>query len=225
MAEQELLPLFLGLQLPDHSDATARLTKLNAAHGYTPHGSGILDLRRLADRFLQPGTVASRMLADAGAFDAETLPEICVTEIHEIIENTPRVTMGTTELSPSAVAVQYRVETPVSLADQLIALVSRLPSIDDSSNRVLEFAFGMKFGAVRDFLREKATAITNDPYQCEHLSDLNRSAADALANLEQPMPPFVNNFRGLRLSGLLGGRRGGGFGLLAGGQQRQGKRE
>jgi hypothetical protein len=200
MAEQELLPLFLGLQLPDNSDAAARLAELNAGHGYTPHGSGILDLRLLADRFLQPGTVASRVLAEAGVFDAETLPEVCVTEIHGIIENTPRITMGTTELSPSAIAVQYRVDTPATLADQLTGLVARIPAIDAASTKALEFAFGMKFGAVRDFLREKAAAIDSDPYQCEHLADINDRAAEALAGLEQPMPPFVNNFRGLRIS-------------------------
>jgi hypothetical protein len=53
---------------------------------------------------------------------------------------------------------------------------------------------------VRDFLREKATAITADPYQCEYLAELNADAAQALEQLNQPMPPFLNNFRGVRVS-------------------------
>jgi hypothetical protein len=58
----------------------------------------------------------------------------------------------------------------------------------------------MRFGAVRDFLREKAAAIMEAPYQCEHLQDINQSATEAFTQLNQPVPPFVNNFRGLRLS-------------------------
>ena len=53
MAEAELLPAFLGLEIPADSDARARLVQLNEAHAYTPHGSGILDLRRLADQFIR----------------------------------------------------------------------------------------------------------------------------------------------------------------------------
>jgi hypothetical protein len=68
------------------------------------------------------------------------------------------------------------------------------------STRLLEFAFGIKVGAVTDYLLAKATAITQSPYQCEHLQDLNEQATAALAKLSEPMPPFVNNFRGLRLS-------------------------
>ena len=199
MAESELLPAFLGLQMPADSNALARLAELNRAHDYTPHGSGILDIRKLADQFLQAETVAARALALSGDFDPASLSQECVSEIHEIIDNAPRITMGTTELTTSAVSVQYRVETPTSLAGQLMGLVSKIPMVEAHSDRILEFAFGMKFGPVRDFLREKATAIVDDPYQCEHLTDLNSSASESLAQLNQPMPPFVNNFRGLRI--------------------------
>jgi hypothetical protein len=58
----------------------------------------------------------------------------------------------------------------------------------------------MKFGPVRDFVREKASAIVDQPYQCEQLQGLNDSARETVAKLEQAMPPFVNNFRGLRVS-------------------------
>ena len=60
--------------------------------------------------------------------------------------------------------------------------------------------FGMRFGPVRDFLREKVAAIVDEPYRCDHLRDLNESAVQTLARLDEPMPPFVNNFRGVRVS-------------------------
>jgi len=198
--EGELLPGFLGLALPAESPAAAQLAELNRAHGYTPFGSGILDLHRLADQFLNANSVTARALATTGEFDPASITAECVSEIHEILDNAPRMTAGTTEFSSTAIAYQYRVESPAALAGQLAGLVARLPAADAASQRMLDLSFGMRIGALRDFLREKATAIVDDPYLCEHLRDINSSAESALAQLDQPMPPFVNNFRGLRMS-------------------------
>jgi hypothetical protein len=199
-AEEELLPAFLGVELPEDSNAAARLAELNAEHGYTAFGSGILDLNKLLDEFITPGTVLSRTLAQSGELDPSSITPECKDEIRGIVNNTPRMTMGVTELTTDAVAIQYRIETAPSLAQQLGGLVAEIPLAKPLSDRVLEFSFGMRFGAVRDFLRGKAAAIMETPYQCEHLQDINSSASEAFTQLNQPMPPFVNNFRGLRLS-------------------------
>ena len=199
-AEAELLPAFLGLELPKESNAAARLTELNSKHGYTAFGSGILDLNKLLDEFITPGTVLARTLAANGEFDAESMTPECTTEIRGIVNNTPRMTMGVTELTAAAIAIQYRIETAAALAQQLGGLVAEIPAVDPLSDRVLEFSFGMRFGAARDFLREKVAAVMETPYQCEHLQEINQGATQAFAQLNQPIPPFVNNFRGLRLS-------------------------
>ena len=200
MAETELLPAFLGLEMPGDSNAASRLAELNTNHGYTSYGSGILDLDRLVERFISPDTIISRVMATNDAFDpAEMTPE-CTAEIRGMVSNSPRMTVGTRELTTSAVALQYRVETKPSLAQQLAGLVADIPVANALSDRILELSFGMRFGAVRDFLREKATAIMETPYQCAYFKTLNDNAAEAFTQLNQPMPPLVNNFRGLRLS-------------------------
>jgi hypothetical protein len=200
MAEAELLPMFLGLEMPADSDALARLTQLNRTHDYTPHGSGIVDFHRLADQFLRPENVAARVLASTGNYDPASFSQECASEIHGIIGNTPKVTMGVSELTSSAVAMQYRVETPETLAGQLLGLVSKIPAAEQVSSRSLDFAFGMRFGPARDFLHEKLSGIAEQPYECEQLLHLNQKATEVLAQLDQPMPPFVNNFRGVRVS-------------------------
>ncbi|MGK2926953.1 MAG: hypothetical protein ACSLE2_15170 [Lysobacterales bacterium] len=202
--ENEVLPQFLGPK-PDPgraagSDARTRLAELNRAQGYTPHGSVILDLRLLADQFLQADSLTARVLAASGAYDPASITPECVAEVHAIIGNVPRITGGTTELTTTAIAYQYRFETPATLAGQLAALAARVPAADAVSKRVLDLAFGMRFGAVRDFVREKADAIAQNPYRCEHLQSLNAGAEKTLVQLDQPMPPFVNNFQGLRVS-------------------------
>jgi len=198
--ESELLPNFVGLEMPAASDARRQLAELNHKHAYTPYGSGIVDLHRLADQFLQAGSVTARTLAEAGEHDPASVTPECVREIHEIIDNAPRMATGTVELSTEAIAWQYRLESPSELAGQLAGLVARLPAADLVSDRLLELSFGMRLGAARDFLREKTMAIVDDPYHCDYLQDINRSAEQSLAQLDQPMPPFLNNFRGLRVS-------------------------
>jgi hypothetical protein len=198
MAEAEFLPAFLGKVMPDDSNAAARLAELNAKHGYTPFGSGILDLNILLDGLLSADSVLARVMASKGNNDLAEMGPECKTEFRGLFSHTPRLTVGTTELTSTAIAIQYRVETESSLAQQLLGLVAEIPAANPLTQRVLEFSFGMRFGAVRDFLRSKATAIMENPYQCEHLLDLNNSATEAYAQLNQAMPPFLNNFLGLR---------------------------
>jgi hypothetical protein len=199
-AEADLLPGFLGLERPAQSDARARLAELNRTHGYTNFGSAIVDLRRMADEFLQPGTLTAGVMAKLGAYDPATLTPECVAEVYAFLDNVPQMTAGTTELSENAVAYQYRLETPPTLAGELMSLVARIPAADLGSQRMLDLAFGMRFGGVRDFLRQKLEGIVQNPYRCERFQELNARAAEVLAKLQQPMPPFVNNFRGIRVS-------------------------
>jgi hypothetical protein len=200
VAEAELLPAFLGLEMPAQNDARSRLAKLNRAHDYTPYGSGILDTHGLIDALVQPDSLAGRAMASSTRISHPPMTPECISELHGIADNAPRMTLGVQDLTKNTVAMQYRLEAPDSLAGQMMSLVSEIPMVNGLSEKFVEFAFGLKFGPVRDFLVEKATAISNDPYQCEHLVELNLKASDALVQLNQPMPPFLNNFRGVRVS-------------------------
>ena len=200
LAEEELLPAFLGQTMPADSDAAARLEKLNADNGYTPFGSGILDFNLLLDEFTAPGTPLARTMAASNHTGLVDLAPECLAEARQIVSNTPRFTIGTTELTVDAIGIQYRVETKLTLAQELAALVVDIPLADPLSKKFLEFSFGMRLGALRDFLRDKMASIQENPFSCEHLLDLNTSAAEAFASLNQPLPPLINNFRGLRAS-------------------------
>ncbi len=198
--EAELLPAFLGLEMPGESNAAARLAELNAQHDYSPYASGILELNSLVEEFIDPDSALARVMTASGEYDPADMTPECTSEIRGLVSNMPRMTVGTKELTPAAIAMQYRVETKPTLAQQLTGLVAKIPMANPLSERILEFSFGMRFGAARDFLREKAAAIMKDPYLCKHLQSINESAAETFSQLNQPMPPLVNNFRGLRLS-------------------------
>ncbi len=197
-AENELLAAFLGIEIPQSSDAAQRLASINQQYGYQPYMTGVLDMRMLADVFMNPGPVLLSLINDAGHRDA--LSEQCRAEINGIIEQAPRIIMGTTEINADVIATQYRVETAPSLTQELLALVSGIPAIPAISKSVVELALGIKVGALRDMLRERASALAEMPYKCEKLNRLNEGAQQLLTQLNQPIPPLVNNFLGVRAS-------------------------
>lgn len=199
-AETQYLPSFLGLEKPVKNDAAQFLAGLNTKHGFTPFGTAFLDLHRLADEFLDPGATTARAMMSFENYDMSDFSEQCVSETHAMIDKVPTMVFGITEMKVEAIAYSFLAEMPATLATQLGGLVPAIPAARAVSERIAELSFGLKVGAARDFLRQQAQAIVDQPFQCEHYKDLNEQAAQGLVKLDQPMPPFVNNFRGIRLS-------------------------
>ena len=199
-AEDELLPAFLGLELPADSDAAERLAALNAEHGFTPYMTFTMDLHRMADEFIDTDSVTLRALGAEGVAELSGMDATCATEIHRILDRFPRFTLGVSELETHATAFRGIVEMPTELGDRLKALTARIPAIGHAADHIADFAFGIRVGAARDFLRSEAQAVVDNPYQCEQLAELNTRAQELLTQLDQPMPPFVNNFRGFNFS-------------------------
>jgi hypothetical protein len=200
VAEGEMLPHLLGQQSLAPSIAVSRLQAINKRFGFTPYGTGELDLTRLADELMNAESSTGRALAASGIDWPARASEQCRAEIRQIISRAPRAYSGLTELTPDVIGYRLVFETDLALAGELAALVAPVPAADALTARALEFALGLKVGAVRDFLREKSAAIAAAPYQCEHLAGLNEAVRQAHTRLNQPVPPLVNNFQGLRVS-------------------------
>jgi hypothetical protein len=131
---------------------------------------------------------------------SDHMSEVCQTEIRGLIARAPRMVAGTTEWTPSTMGFQYRLALADDLASELTELVADVPAAPTQSERLLEFAFGVRIGAARDFLIRKATALSQERYECESLQGINERATEALVTLNYPMPPLVNNLLGFRAS-------------------------
>ncbi|MDX1555448.1 MAG: hypothetical protein R3212_05425 [Xanthomonadales bacterium] len=199
-SESTLLPQFLGQELPSDSTAAAQLAALDRTYGYTGHGSGVFDFQRTFEQLAAPESMLNQALRNSGMDVSGKFDAVCRTEIEGLIDRAPRMVFGTTELEPMAMAAQYRVELAGDLASDLADLVADVPPAPSTTERLIEFAFGIRVGAARDFLIRKATELSQEAYQCEHLQDINRRASEALVKLNTPVPPLVNNFLGFRAS-------------------------
>ncbi len=198
-AEDDLLAAFLGQEIPEQNMAsTNTLAIMNSKKGYTGYGSGILDVQKLADEFLNPESATHSYLGPDMGFDIASLDAVCVAEIKAMVAKTPRMTAGTTKLSANEIAMRYELEIENSLASGLAALVSNTPAAAESDN-LLSASLAIQVGKLRNFLLEKATALAASPFQCEELQQLNEGASELIAQLSIPMPPMVNNLMGARV--------------------------
>lgn len=198
-AEDRLLAGFLGQEMPEQSIAsTNALAIMNAKKGYTGYGSGLIDLQKLADEFLNSDSETRSYLDPALVQEFPVLDEVCTAEIKAMVAKAPRMTAGTTKLTADEMAMRYELEIENSLALSLAGLVSDTPTAVDGDH-LLSASLAINVGKLRSLVLEKVTAIVTTPYQCAMLNDLNQHATELVTQLNVPMPPMINNLMGARI--------------------------
>jgi hypothetical protein len=198
-AEGDLLAAFLGQDLPANSMATNNtLAKLNSEKGYSGYGSGILDLQKLLDEILSADSTTRSYLDPEMNAQLDSFDPICVSEARTIIAKAPRMTVGTTHFTANEMAMRYELEIENSLAGSLASLVSEIPAAIEG-DYLFSASLALQVGKLRTFVLEKANNIIAAPYQCGQLQELNANAQQLVQQLNIPMPPMVNNLKGVRV--------------------------
>ncbi len=164
----------LGLKRPAHSLlASGELAQLNRDYGFGPHGTFLIDNKRLA------GALVAGEGRDAGftsllAARGKTLSPACRRELAGFADAVPRVVGGYDKLEAKAMAMTSVVELRPDLLQGLLpvpAPVAGLGGAGDGNG--MDFGFGAKLDKLAEFLQARATAINATPYQCEWFAALN----------------------------------------------------
>jgi len=193
------LPELLNQQQPAATlDVSAAIGALNAENGYTPHGSGYLDFDALSSLILDGDSPEALALRELAHFDENPLSEACRTEISAIAGHFVRLETGYTQLSTESIGFGVALDLEDSLASQLAALTVAGIGFNQDPGGLASFAMGFDLMQLRDWIMQLATDRTANPYQCEHLQDLNQQFAQAQDQINQPIPPFIGNFMGFR---------------------------
>jgi hypothetical protein len=198
-AEDSLLAAFLGQEFPADSMASGKtLAKLNSKKGYAAYGSGILDLQKVSDELLTAGSTTRGYLGPEVTAEIDSLDAVCIAEARAMITKAPRMTVGTTSFTANEMAMRYELEIENSLAAGLLSLVSEVPAAIEGDN-LLSASLALNVGKLRNFILEKANNVVASPYQCSQLQELNQNAEKLVEQLNIPMPPMVNNLKGMRV--------------------------
>lgn len=198
-AQDSLLAAFLGQEMPAESIASNNaLGILNSKKGYTSYGSGIIDIQKIANEFLNPDSSSRSFLGPQINAQLDSLDPVCVSEYKSIIAKAPRMTTGVTKLTANEVAMRYDLEIENSLAAGLASLVSDTPPAS-TGDYLLSASLAVKVGKLRTFILEKATNLVATPYQCVNMQQMNLQAEQLMTQLNIPMPPMINNLMGIRV--------------------------
>ena len=172
------LAALLGLQRPEQSILDSEeLANINKDYGFGPHGTVLVDMRRMAAAlFGQDGqsTWFTQMLAA----DGQTLSPACRTEFSGMADNMPRLVGGYTSLDAKSMDSRTILELKPALAQGLMPVAAPVPGVGTAKagSVALDFGFGLKLDKLGEFIQAQASAIRAAPYTCEHLLSMNESA-------------------------------------------------
>jgi hypothetical protein len=192
------LARLLGLTLPAQSIAdSGKLRDIANEYGYLHEYVGLVDTVRLADTFIDEPDGLDALLLDVMDYDAGTLDDVCKAELRSLAEIAPRVVAGYEEVSPEMIRSTTVVELRDDIAGEFTGFVATVPGLGRIYDGLFSLGMSLNAEAIRAFFDTHVAALREDPWECEHLADLQDGlfAASDKA-LAQPVPPVLYDFHG-----------------------------
>ena len=192
------LASLLGLTLPAQSIAdSGKLRDIANEYGYLHEYVGLVDTVRLADTFIDEPEGLDALLLDVMDYDAGTLDDVCKAELRSLAEIAPRVVAGYEEVSPEVIRSTTVVELRDDIAGEFTGFVASVPGLGRIYDGLFSLGMSLNAEAIRAFFDTHVAALREDPWECEHLADLQDGlfAASDKA-LAQPVPPVLYDFHG-----------------------------
>jgi hypothetical protein len=192
-----LMPKLFGFEKPTKALPQSNIyhDTLNKYH-YMSNSLVWINFRDLADYFVNPNNHPTPML-DLMKVQDNVLSADCKTETLGIIDKFPRMVSGTTVLNDTELDSHMIIELADGLGSKLASMMGRIPTVN--TDVALRYGFSFDINAAKTVLQEFVSNIETTPYKCEMLANMNNSASMMKAKLNQPLPPFVGNFKGFNM--------------------------
>ncbi len=191
-----LMPKLLGFEKPAQNIKQAnQFNDTIAKYNYLGNSLMWVNFRELADYVVNPAQHQTPML-DVLKIQDNMMSEDCKVEVLAMFDKFPRFVSGSTLLDEHQMDSHMIIEMPSDLGSKLSTISGRIPNAKDAA-----FSYGFSFDivAAKALAQEFATNIETTPYKCEFFTGMNAKAAMFKAQLEQPLPPFVSNFKGFNV--------------------------
>lgn len=192
------LASLLGLTLPAENIAqTGKLREIAKKYGFLHEYVGLVDTVRLAETFIDKPAGLDALLLDMAGYDAATLSDVCKTELRSLAEIAPRIVAGYEEVTGQKLRSNTVVELRPDIASEFTAFVSGVPGLGTIYDGLFTFGMSIDIEAVRAFFDKRVAALQENPWECEHLAELQGGLIAAREQaLAQPVPPVLYDFHG-----------------------------
>jgi hypothetical protein len=201
------MALALGVSAPKENMADGgTLAKIQDQYDFAGYMTGYIDFQRLSETISGDAGGLNADLFAAMAYEPPDLSATCRTELAALVEIAPRMVVGYSDFNEDFIDSSMIIEMRSDIAAGLALLPTAVPGLGIDSGDFFSMGFSIDLRKARDFLEARVTAIEDDPYECEIFANLNQSATQGRAMLDQQVPPVAYSFRGFlaRLSNLDG---------------------
>jgi hypothetical protein len=192
------LARLLGLTAPDSSIAqSGKLRAMADEYGFLHEYVGLVDTVRLADTFIDKPEGLDAVLLDVMGYDAGRLSDVCKAEFRSLAGIAPRVVSGYEEVSAEAIRSVTVVELRDDVAAELTYFAAPVPGLGPVHDSLFSLGMSLNVRAIRTFLDTHVAALAKDPWECEHLEQIQDGLFAARERtLDQPVPPILYDFHG-----------------------------
>jgi len=188
-----------NLDQPAEAYDPESLQAFNQPRGFTPHGSGYIDLKRVVDHLLDPDDEMIAQMRTSMGMDSMANNEACRREMDALTDLMPRMSGGLTRLDLEEITLLGRIETEAGLGDRLAELSDTPIAVETSQPTLFAAGMAVNIVAARDFARELVDGWAAQPPECPAFAAVSENAAEWQTNLNRPIPPFVTNIHGFRV--------------------------
>lgn len=196
------LAYMLGQKVPEESiDETQKIQNVIARYGFDAFAAGYVDNQMLSAVLTgeQAPSGTMKEMLDAIAYEPPSMEPGCRDDLLGFMERHPRMVFGYTGFTPTRMAFRMGLESTTDLPERLAATKSEVPNYSPGGNGLLAaVGAGIDVGALLDVVAQEAKDISQNPYACGEMSDINASAKQASVFLGQ-VPPFVRDMTGVRV--------------------------
>lgn len=178
--------------------AAGTLSKLAEKYAYVSQGMGYFDFEKLSATFLDgPSGLDEALFAMTDENPMDNISAVCKAEYKSLVGIMPRIAMGYTDVSGDEMNILPVFELREDIAAAMIPIASSVPGMATDTGALMKFGFGLNLKGVRSFIEDKVAGVTENPYECAELANLNMSAMQMVQSLQQPIPPIAYNFKGV----------------------------
>ncbi|HSH28132.1 MAG TPA: hypothetical protein VK972_10280, partial [Wenzhouxiangella sp.] len=198
--DNSLLRRVANLDQPTTSFNVTDLERFGDERGYTPYGSGFIDFGKLVGQLLDGDDAMLAAARESTPLGLIAGDQACRSELGALVNLFPRASLGYTEIDDDFMAFDMTLEVEPAFAQRMQVIADTPVDLEKSSAGVLEFGLALNIVGTRDFAREIVAGWVETPPQCQLFDSIREKAADWQLALNQPIPPVVTNFHGLRVN-------------------------
>jgi len=197
-----MLARVAGQYEPVDTMSAEALGAFNREIGFSQHGSGFMDWRRIVNALLTGEAAIARMMHEPEqqqALASVIENPACVAEYQAVTAALPRLVFGYTRMTEGNADFMVRQETSPTLAAGLAPIAQAPVSIDRELSGLFNFGLAFDLVAAREFARGLVDGWVVNPPQCPSFADIAAQAPTMQETLNRPIPPVITNLNGLFL--------------------------